>query len=128
MPRTASTASFLDSFLRGNRDNEDRRGDGNIAQVLNLMNDTIVFSRARASGSGATASFARQLIDRYTLPASNQALVQEMFLTVLSREPDASELDTSLKRLGSLTATARQQAVEDLLWALYNKVDFLYNY
>jgi Protein of unknown function (DUF1549)/Protein of unknown function (DUF1553) len=128
LPRAAATASFLDSFLRGNRDTEDRRGDGNIAQVLNLMNDTIVYSRARASGSGATASFGRQLLDRHALPAANNALVHEMFLTVLSREPDASELDIALKRLGTLTGTARQQAVEDLLWALYNKVDFLYNY
>ena len=51
-----------------------------------------------------------------------------MFLTVLSRPPSATELSASLTKLGTLTATPRQQAVEDLLWSLFNKVDFLYNY
>jgi hypothetical protein len=128
LPRLGGTASFLDSFLRGNRDNEARRGDGNIAQVLNLMNDTIITTRSQATGTGATASLARQLLDRYQQPATNNALLQDMFLTVLSRPANAGELDAALKKLGSLTGTARQQAVEDVLWSLYNKVDFLYNY
>ncbi len=128
MPRGGGTAAFLDSFLRGNRDNEDRRGDASITQALDMMNDTLVYTRARASGTGATASFARQLLTRYPSAANNSALVQEMFLTVLSRPPSGAELAASLTKLGTLTATARQQAVEDVLWSLFNKVDFLYNY
>jgi Protein of unknown function (DUF1549)/Protein of unknown function (DUF1553) len=128
LPRGGTTSSFLDSFLRGNRDNEDRRGDGNIAQVLNLMNDTLVTARAQASGTGATASLARQLLDRYPQAAANSALIQDMFLTVLSRPATATELDLSMKKLGTLTGNARVQSVEDVLWSLFNKVDFLYNY
>jgi hypothetical protein len=128
MPRGGTTAGFLDSFLRGNRDNELRRSDGNISQVLNLMNDPLVFQRARATGTGEGASLARALLNRYPQASGNSALVGEMFLSVLSRGPDAAELSTSLTRLGTLTGNARQQAVEDLLWSLFNKVDFLYNY
>jgi len=127
-PANGATAAFLDSFLRGNRDNEPRRTDASITQALNMMNDATVYTRARASGTGATASLARQLLTRYPLPANNSALVQEMFLTTLSRPPSAAELATSLTKLGTLTATARQQAVEDLQWSLFNKVDFLFNY
>ena len=133
LPRGGATVSFLDSFLRGNRDNEGRRGDANITQALNMMNDTIVYTRARASGTAATASLARQLLDRYPQPAGNGGLLQEMYFAVLARPANTVELDASVKKLNAvngaaLTGTARQQAVEDVLWALFNKVDFLYNY
>jgi hypothetical protein len=120
--------SFLDSFLRGNRDDEDRRRDGSVAQVLNLMNDTIVTSRARATGTGPTASLARQLLNEFPQPAADNALVQKMFLTVLSRYPSAAELSTALATMQGASGTARQQRVEDLLWTLFNKVDFVFNY
>jgi hypothetical protein len=120
--------SFLDAFLRGNRDDEDRRQDGSVAQVLNLMNDTIITSRARATGTGATASFARQLLNEFPQSAADNALVQKMFLTVLSRYPSDSEMSAALANMQGTSGTARQQRVEDLLWTLYNKVDFVFNY
>src|SRR5260370_40127362 len=62
-PETFNTPSagnavtpFLDAFLRGNRDDEPRRGDGSISQALALMNNPFVMSRTQASASGATAS------------------------------------------------------------------------
>ena len=120
--------SFLDSFLRGNRIEEERRNDGAVPQTLNLMNDAFVHTRTRASGNGAAASLARQLLNRYTASSDN-LLVNEMFLTVLNRPAGEDELRTATTTLARATgATARQAQVEDLLWALYNKVDFVYNY
>jgi hypothetical protein len=127
-PRNAGIASFLDSFYRGDRDGEPRRADGAVAQVLNLMNDPLVYTRARASGTGATASLARVLLTNYPQTAQNSGLVQAMFLQVLSRPPAQAELDAALTKLNPVSGTQRQQAVEDLLWSLYNKVDFLFNY
>jgi len=118
--------SFLDSFLRGNRVDTERRTDGSVPQVLNLMNDTLVHTRTRASGAGNTASLARQLLNKYTA-ANNEALVEEAFLTVLSRPVTADEKRPALEKLNAATATAtRQQRVEDLVWVLFNKVDFIY--
>ena len=120
--------SFLDSFLRGNRIEEERRQDGSMPQVLNLMNDTFVQARTRASGTGDAASFARQLLTRYNT-ASSTLLVNEMFLTLLNRPASDQEMITATSSLaGATNAAARQARVEDLLWALYNKVDFIYNY
>ena len=34
-----SVGYFLDTFVRGNRDDQTRRGDGSILQALGLMND-----------------------------------------------------------------------------------------
>ena len=124
-----NVGSFLDSFMRGNRDSEERRSDGSVPQALNLMNDGLVMSRSRASGTGATASFARQLLIRYPQAAMNQQLIAEMFLTVLSRRATDAEMSTATAALAAgTTNNLRQQKVEDLLWALFNKVDFVFNY
>lgn len=120
--------SFLDSFLRGNRIDEERRLDGSVTQALNLMNDAFVHTRTRASGAAATASLARQLLTKYQA-SNNASLVNELFLTVLNRPPGEEESRTATVALaGASGNAARQQQVEDLLWALYNKVDFIYNY
>jgi len=118
--------SFLDSFLRGNRVDVERRSDGSIPQVLNLMNDNFVHTRTRASGTGNTASLARQLLNKYGT-GNNDALITEAFLTVLTRPPTEAEMTSARQKLAAATgATARQQRVEDLIWVLFNKVDFVY--
>ncbi len=40
-----TTDAFLDSFLRGNRDDQPRKSEGSILQALNLMNSTIIENR-----------------------------------------------------------------------------------
>ncbi len=119
LPR-GDIASFLDSFMRGNREDEERRSEGSAAQALNLMNDGFVMTRTRSSGSGATASLVRRVLD-YT----DEQLVQALFLAVLSRYPNEAEKAVAYANLRSGN---RQQKAEDLLWSLYNKVDFLFNY
>src|SRR5262249_35500498 len=113
-------AQFLDAFLRGNRDDEERRGDGSISQALDLMNDNFVMTRIRATGSGATASLlARNLY----LP--DEQLVNNLFLAVLSRYPSDAEKTAAL---ANLKAGNRATEAQNLLWELYNKVDFTFNY
>ncbi len=63
---------FLDSFLRGNREDDDRRSEGSPSQALSLMNDSFVMSRTKSSGSGATAS----LLAKY-LNTNDETLVVE---------------------------------------------------
>ncbi len=113
--------SFLDSFLRGNRDDQPRKQDGSILQALNLMNNRLVISRVKAAG--ATGS---QLIIQ-NLNQSNAGLVDTLFLNILSRYPTGDE---KTKALASLPASgvARNSAVQNLVWSLYNKVDFFFNY
>ncbi len=52
-----------------------------------------------------------------------------MFLTFFSRMPTSDEIASSMKYLNAATtAAARNSAIEDLSWALINKIDFLYSY
>ncbi|MEJ5369556.1 MAG: DUF1549 domain-containing protein [Bryobacteraceae bacterium] len=124
-PRSNGTArAFLDAFSRGNRDTLPRRQDGSILMWLNLMNSTFVTNRARASGTGASpylAGLARI--------GSNEQIVEDMFLTFLSRKPTEYERGVALKALErAATPAARTAAIEDLAWALMNKTDFLFSY
>lgn len=116
---TGKVTAFLDAFLRGNRDDELRADDGSILQALNLMNDSFVMTRTSpTSPAGALLPS--------NLSKSNTDLVNTLFLAVLSRYPTAAELAISTTNLAN-TQTRNQEA-QYLLWSLYNKVDFTFNY
>ena len=117
-PDGGAVMNFLDSFLRGNRDDEDRRDDGSISQALDLMNDNFVMTRIRGTGNASLL-----LVKNINLP--NDQLATNLYLAVLSRYPSDSEKAAAVAQLQS---AARVSAAEDLLWSLYNKVDFTFNY
>ncbi|HEY6392755.1 MAG TPA: DUF1553 domain-containing protein [Bryobacteraceae bacterium] len=121
-PRSNSAvANFLNSFLRGNRDTTQRSQASSILQQLNLMNDNFVMSRARVSASPTLTSISKI--------ADNSAMLDQLFLTFLSRKPTSYERAHALGFLQkATTATARNTAVEDLAWVCINKLDFLFSY
>ncbi|MCP5120495.1 MAG: DUF1553 domain-containing protein, partial [bacterium] len=111
---------FLDSFQRGDRDEEGRRTDGSAIQALHLMNDNFVANRARALNLAGNPTLAARVLE-YDDPQ----LVDALFLTILSRYPTPEEKQAAL---ASLEGGIREARTEDLQWALYNKVDFIFNY
>ncbi len=114
-------ANILNAFLRGNRDSAQRSSAGSILQRLTIMNDSFVTSRTKVAAS-PTLQAAAKMTD-------NKALVNELFLTFVSRAPSADEQTKAVAYLtAATTATARNNALEDLAWALVNKIDFLYSY
>lgn len=115
------TGGFLDSFFRGNRDDQPRKQDGSILQALNLMNNPIVENRVKGSGSAPS-----QLIVQ-NLSRSNEDLIDTLFLTILSRFPSSDEMAKALATMPA-SGASRLTAIQDLTWSLYNKVDFVFNY
>jgi hypothetical protein len=114
--------TFLDNFLRGNRDDQPRRDDGSILQALNLMNAGLIENKFALTG--ATAS--PLLADAVKL--NNTDAVNKLFLAILSRYPSAAEMTTATGSLPTANGTARNNAMQDLAWSLFNKVDFVFNY
>ena len=112
--------NLMDSFLRGNRDDQPRKQDGSILQALGLMNNPFVEARIIPTGTSASPLVAHALA--FT---SNTDLINTLYMTILSRFPTADELSKSQALLSTGT---RAQAAQDLTWALYNKVDFIFNY
>ena len=113
-----AVSNFLNAFLRGNRDDQARKPDGSISQALDLMNDNFIMSRVKSNGPASSLLVAN-------LSQTNTQLVNTLFLTVLSRNPTSAETTQALNQLQ--TGNRNQQA-ENLLWSLYNKVDFVFNY
>ncbi|MDQ6699344.1 MAG: DUF1553 domain-containing protein, partial [Acidobacteriota bacterium] len=124
-----AVAVFLNSFLRGNRDNVQRSQAGSILQQLNMMNDNFVLSRVKVAASPTLAAMAKI--------SDNNSLIDEMFLNFLSRFPTGEErrksnayLSQPLPANASAAAVtaARNAAVEDLSWVCLNKLEFLFSY
>jgi hypothetical protein len=120
-----SVSQFLDVFLRGNRDDQPRKQEGSILQALGLMNDAFVQNRIHATGTGATASFLQGLLSQNL---NDTQLVNTLFMDVLSRMPTQTELNLCLSQLASGGSAMHKQNAEDLLWTLFNKLDFVFNY
>jgi hypothetical protein len=125
MPEPNTLPALVQSFIPGNRDDEERRGDGAVQQALSLMNDTFVTNRIRATGTGSTASLLQQAM----LQSGNNdtELTNRLYMTVLSRMPSDGERSAGLRMLQSGRGTRTDRA-SSLLWTLFNKVDFIFNY
>lgn len=120
-PPGGDLGGFLDSFIRGNRDDQPRKSEGSILQALNLMNNNFVVQRSHATGTNAS-----QLIVQ-NLNKSNTDLINTLYLTILSRLPSSAEMSKAQAWIPTSGAT-RAASVQDLAWSLYNKVDFVFNY
>lgn len=81
------------------------------------MNDNFVMSRIKPNGP-ATSLLVK------ALAMLDTQMVNTLFLTVLSRYPTAAEMSAALANF----KTNRTQEAQNLLWSLYNKVDFIFNY
>jgi len=124
LPDTVSggpVAAFMNTFLRGNRDTQQRSQAGSILQQLTLMNDPFVLNRNKVAASPVLANIAKM--------TDNNAAVEQMFLTFLSRYPGDDERAVAVGALNAAnTTTLHNNAVEDLAWVLMNKLDFLFSY
>jgi len=94
-----------------------------IPQALALMNGP-QFNRALLGRNKRT--LLGHLLTEIT---DENSLIEELYLRCLSREPTAGELARALNYLEEMKSDHsrwRQQAYEDLLWALINSVEFRY--
>jgi sugar lactone lactonase YvrE len=108
--------TFVAAFGAANREQFDRSADGAIMQALMLMNSPFVTRRVKAQGDTLAARLLRSA-------KSSVEMVEELYLATLSRPPQPAERDLAVRWLDEDRAN-----VEDLHWALLNKLDFLLNY
>ncbi|MBX9790971.1 MAG: DUF1549 and DUF1553 domain-containing protein [Pirellulales bacterium] len=131
LPDTKFASAFLDMFgrpLRRSACECERIQEPNLAQSLELMNSEAIDARVR-SDQGLVAG----LIGR---GASDDELAGEIYWRALGRAPtDAerqlcqTELTTAFAGAGaSDPAAVRRQCFEDLLWAVLNSKEFVFNH
>ena len=115
-------SQFLDAFGRPNASAEcpcERDAKPSVVQALHLMNSTKLQARlvdekgraARLAKSGAT-------------PAQ---IVEELYLAAFSRFPTAEEMEIAVKVIGS-DQSKSQASIEDVMWALLNSAEFVFNH
>lgn len=122
LPDTSFGSYFLTVFGRPESASAcecERSAEANLAQSLHLLNSTEVQSKLSA-GNGRAATFAK---DKDKSPEEN---VRTVYLQVFSRQPTADELKVALGHVTKLEN--KQQAYEDILWALVNTKEFLFNH
>ena len=109
--------SILQAFTRGDREETKRSGEGSPLQALSLMNNRFVLSRLNRNNQASTLGQSLELAD--------DALVANLYLSVLSRQPTAEETAFAVQYL---QGGDRVNRATDLMWALFNKTDFYFNY
>jgi len=121
----AEGSTFLKAFLPGNRDDQQRRPDGAIQQALVVMNDNLVMSKLVTTPTSNTTP---SLLSKALAQADTSSAVSTLYFNILSRYPTDAEKQAGLALIGSSTGPTRTQKMQELMWTLYNKVDFLFNY
>lgn len=108
---------LLDAFNRGNRDDVSRSRSVSPLQALNLMNNPLILGRISREQPRGTLQAALALPD--------DGLVRHLYLSILNRFPTEAEF---LVATASLQGGDRADMASKLMWALFNKADFFFNY
>lgn len=131
-----SQSYFLTVFGRPEMDSAcecERVADANLAQSLHLINSDSIQSKL-SNGQGRAALLAKAS-DR-----SDDERLTELYLEALSRKPRAEEIAAAKAHLTKKRTVAEkepdvakkgvieQEAFEDILWALLNTKEFLFNH
>jgi len=132
LPDTTVPSYFLELFGRPARNITcecERADEPNLGQVLHLMNNAGLNARLAAKeGRVASLLEAKQPDSR---------IVEELYLAALARFPTPEERRQSARALAAWTkpkvwwipsVPKRRQAAEDLLWALLNSKEFVFNH
>ncbi|MBC8116029.1 MAG: DUF1553 domain-containing protein, partial [Candidatus Saccharimonas sp.] len=111
---------FLDAFGRQDPNQDppcERTLDTTIVQSLHLMNSNTLAKKVASDGSRAD-----ELAKSDKTPGQ---IVEEIYLALYARRPNADELQTGTS-LFAEPNTNRRQATEDLMWALINTPEFVF--
>ena len=90
-----------------------------MVQALHMMNSSKLNTKVIASDGRARLLAASN--------ATPEAIVTDLYLSAYNRPPAAEELALATKAFTAKDAT-RQSAAEDILWALLNSAEFVFNH
>lgn len=109
--------SFMAAFGESNRGSPPRAPTPSPLQPIMMMRSPVVNDRVLA----AKDSRVQRLLETYP---DNRRVVDELFLATLSRAPLPAERQLAVTALDK----NRTEGAQNLQWALFNLVEFLYNF
>jgi len=119
---TIMTSPMLESFGLPNPSRNcpvERDDRPSMVQALHLMNSEILQTKL-ADKNGRAAKLGRAEL----LPGR---IVDELYLSIYSRWPSADEKAVAVEAFAA-DGAKRQEAAEDLMWALINSAEFVFNH
>ena len=115
-------SDLLDAFGRPDSSEDcpcERNLEGSVVQALHLMHSEHLQAKLANKNGRVTKLVSSEL--------SEAEIVEELFLTAMGRFPDKEETSLAVKQFKEPDAS-RQTATEDLLWALINSAEFVFNH
>lgn len=94
---------------------------GTIPQRLLMLNGERAGDAAQAGPLNATGRIA-------LMASTDERCIETAFLVCLTRRPTPEELEHFLGELKGKVRDERTQAIEDLVWSLYNSTEFSWNH
>jgi hypothetical protein len=121
LPDESYTSYFLDVFGRPQRLSAcecERVSEANLAQALHLLNSDEIQAKIARSGGRA---------DRLAKdPRPDAEKVEELFLWAVGHRPKEKQLYLALEHIQA-SAPNKKAAYENILWALINTKEFIFN-
>lgn len=91
-----------------------------MVQVLHISNGDAINAKLEASGN--------RLDQLLTAGATNEAIIEEAYLSALSRYPIPEEKSRLLAALTEANETNKRALIEDLYWGILSSTEFLFNH
>lgn len=121
---SAVRSYFLKTFGRNQRRITcecERSDEPSMVQVLHLSNGDTVNSKLSAEDNQL-----QTLLDAYSEDSS--ALIEELFLSGLSRKPSSQERAELTKLLDAAEGSQKRELLEDIAWGMISSREFLFNH
>ena len=119
LPEPEIESYFLEVFDRPSRQLVcERKNTPTLNQSLHMIGGDTAHRK-----SSDPAGFIAQNLNKIT---DDNVIIAELYLRALARYPDAEEQANARNAIRA--AKGRQQGLEDVLWALLNTKEFLYNH
>jgi hypothetical protein len=119
LPDPKVPSYFLDVFDRATRETVcERKQTTSVMQVMHLVSGDTINQKIRAENG---------LIERLIKAGKgSREIIEELYLRTLSRFPKQEEAQLAQQGIGQ--APSPREGYEDLLWALLNSKEFLFNH
>jgi hypothetical protein len=121
LPDPNYASYFLDTMGRPQRVITcecERTAEPNLAGVLHFLNGDVLNGKL----SSTSGRLSRLLADK----KSDEQILEELYLVTFSRPPKSEEIPRAKEILSR--ASNRREGLEDLLWALSNSREFVFNH